>query len=127
MAETFYRQIYFEAIDNALSTIQSRFDQPGFQMTSSKLFTSTPAAFINEDSSILCFGKDVADSFRARRNSQWIDWDFFSSARNVTAIVSSVRESAAEIICNECVEEELTAVTSFYGDDLDATQLEVQL
>ena len=30
--EPFYRQIYFEAIDNALSTIRSRFDQPGFQM-----------------------------------------------------------------------------------------------
>ena len=30
--DPFYRQIYFEAIDNALSTIRSRFDQPGFQM-----------------------------------------------------------------------------------------------
>ena len=29
---SFYRQIYFEAVDNTLSTIRSRFDQPGFHI-----------------------------------------------------------------------------------------------
>ena len=71
--ELYYRQIYYEAIDNALSTIRSRFDQPGFQMY-----------------------------------------------RQLECLL-------LKSFCNENVEKELTAVTSFYGSDLNATQLKVQL
>ena len=66
-------RINFEAIDNALSTIRSRFYQPRFQM------------YRQSDNLLL------------------------------------------KSIHNESVEEELRAVTSFDGVDLDAAQLKVQL
>ena len=99
--ETFYRQIYYEVLDNAVSTIRSRFDQTGFQMyqqMENLLLKSVCSENVDQEfEAVTSFYGDDLDPVRLKTQLSLLPGELSSSCCNLKDVIQYLRNfSAAE-------------------------------